>query len=296
MNSSGHDVDVFVRWVCLDCTERPPSGKRQQQPMRGFWMQRFSPYQSREVASAHDVASSESRLEPPPPNTSNPAVDWSKLEMKGSDLRLRRYICIEAHVTYGHRSVEWAASELSSLLGDQSESNVNVYRTGYYDVRKMIMRQKLSESDIRGDLWTFPDQFFTWRDHTLQLDKDGVEFEVSLYSESHPAGQTRRLKELMTEIRTNPQQADSHRVWMEEQTQVLDKRRAIGKMESAFLLGNLNWCASLHHRLGRPDKALPLLREALQILESEVAEKLPDRQEHIDIVEKWIRHIDEPWQ
>lgn len=92
------DVKYFFGFVLLDKTTRPPSGKRQTQPMKGFWMSR-----SREQ------------------------------HMRGSDVPARRNVCIKALATVGGVSVTSAAAQVAYDLDESTASRVDSIRTGYYE-------------------------------------------------------------------------------------------------------------------------------------------------------------------
>ena len=94
------DLPYFLAFVLQDEASRVPSGKRQTQPMRGFWMSR-----------------------------------GGKVSMRKSDSRLRSSVCIEALRTIEQLSVEKAAAKVATELGRRTAAEVAVIRVAYYECR-----------------------------------------------------------------------------------------------------------------------------------------------------------------
>jgi len=93
------DLKYFVAYVLLDEAHRTPSGKRQVEPMNGFWMSRQGKLRA----------------------------------MRKSDRRIRWCVCIEAFRSVEQMSVEKAAVEVAGVLGRSTASEVAVIRVAYYE-------------------------------------------------------------------------------------------------------------------------------------------------------------------
>jgi len=92
------DLKYFVPFVLLDEAGRDPSGKRQPQPMKGFWI-----------------------------------GGQIRRGMRLSDGALRRAVCIEALQAVGCESITSASAYVAAVLGKSTEGDVSVIRAGYYD-------------------------------------------------------------------------------------------------------------------------------------------------------------------
>jgi hypothetical protein len=102
MQLGQEDLEYFIAFVLLDEASRLPCGKRQTQPMSGFWMNR-----------------------------------QGKLGIRRSDGRLRRAACIEALTTIGKERVEKAAARVAKTLGGlQTAKHIAVIRVDYYETRR----------------------------------------------------------------------------------------------------------------------------------------------------------------
>lgn len=100
MELNHDDVPYFVRFVLLDEAVRPPSGKRQNLAMTGFWMSR-----------------------------------QGMTGMRGSDGRLRWRTCIEMFKAISRLSIAKAAAEVYVVLGRPTLTWVNRFRVEYYEQR-----------------------------------------------------------------------------------------------------------------------------------------------------------------
>jgi hypothetical protein len=98
MELNRDDLPYFEALVLLDEAWRFPAGKRQKEPMNGFWMS--------------------GRLE---------------LDRRLSDQRLRRNVCIYAIREVEGMSIEKAATRVGVFLGKRTAAQVNVLRIGYYE-------------------------------------------------------------------------------------------------------------------------------------------------------------------
>jgi hypothetical protein len=94
------DLRYFVAFVILDEAWRPPSGKRQTQPMKGFWMSR-----------------------------------QGTLPIRESDHRVRCGVCIEAFRKVERISVYQAAAKVAARLGRRTAAQVEVVRVAYHESR-----------------------------------------------------------------------------------------------------------------------------------------------------------------
>lgn len=99
MELNPDDLKYFVTYVLLDEAHRTPSGKRQVEPMNGFWMSRQGKLRA----------------------------------MRQSDRRIRWCVCIEAFRSVEQMSVEKAAVEVAGVLGRSTASEVAVIRVAYYE-------------------------------------------------------------------------------------------------------------------------------------------------------------------
>ena len=101
MQLNQDDLPFFLDFVLLDEAWRLPSGKRQREPMNGFWMS-----------------------------------GQLKAGMRGSDGRLRSAVCIEALRRVGGMSVGKAAAAVAVYRGGKrTAAKVQVLRVGYYECR-----------------------------------------------------------------------------------------------------------------------------------------------------------------
>jgi len=98
MELNRDDLPYFLALVLLDETWRFPSGKRQKEPMDGFWMS--------------------GQLE---------------RDMRLSDRRLRQNVCIYAIRDVEGMSIEKAATHVGVFLGKRTAAQVNVLRVAYYE-------------------------------------------------------------------------------------------------------------------------------------------------------------------
>lgn len=101
MELNQDDLPYFLEFVLLDEARRHPSGKRQLEPLKGFWMSRQGHLR----------------------------------DMRRSDRRIRWCVCIEALRSVGQMPVEKAAAEVAGMLGLSTAKDVAVIRVAYYESR-----------------------------------------------------------------------------------------------------------------------------------------------------------------
>src|SRR6516164_6222360 len=101
MDLDRYDLPYLLPYVLLDETGRTPSGKRQLQPMRGFWMSRFGKLRA----------------------------------IRGSDRRLRWCACIEIILTIDPMPIEKAAALVAETQGLSTAKEVATIRVAYYENR-----------------------------------------------------------------------------------------------------------------------------------------------------------------
>jgi hypothetical protein len=155
MDSWQKDMKHFVEWMLLGEVVRTPSGKRQRQPMVGQW------------------------------------ISYGRGKgMRGSDLRNRRFLCIEALTKIGGHSISYAAATVAHTAIPKSP--IDVIRVGYYEVKD---RKPLDELG----LWLRC--YLDWRNWVLYSPEATLRFELTRYRESYGQMRRRRLQTLMERIR-----------------------------------------------------------------------------------------------
>lgn len=138
MELNRDELPYFVSLVLLDEAWRFPSGKRQKQPMTGFWISYTNP-----------------------------------VGMRLSDAAHRRVVCVEALCRVGGLTIVDAAKHVAAVLGMGTERKVRQIRVAYHKQRG----RKLANT-FYGQFLSWREWLLKSEDHTLQfaLDKYGHEF------------------------------------------------------------------------------------------------------------------------
>jgi hypothetical protein len=196
------DLEYFKKFVLLDEARRPPTGKRQTQAMKGFWMSR-----PREQ------------------------------HMRGSDVPVRRNVCIKALRTINGVSVTWAAADVAMELGTSTAKDVDSIRTSYYD-------QGVDEA-----AWNvFWGSFLSWREWVLESSEGRLEFFLNQYEKERGKARRESLEKLFEDLRRDEVQAARNRSWALERCQ-----DAQARIESNRWDPNSDWqsLATDHWTVGR---------------------------------------------
>ena len=242
------EVDYFVEYVLLDKAFRE-AAKRQTKNISGFW-----------VGYLQSSARKKGR-----------AI------RRGSDLRERRYVCIEVLHRTGDRPIANAAAEVADKIYKSSLEDVEKIRTDYYNFKK----------SNPGDLVSrWIGQFLFWRDWVLSSREEMIQSALEPYQEKYGKLRRKRLEELMKDIRSDKDQASRNREWCEEQL----TDYAISAAAHLVELGRF------HLKLDQQQKALEPFKYALALWKTHGGH-WPDRQaQAISELEDKISRIlkDEP--
>jgi hypothetical protein len=154
------DVDFFVDWMLLGEVARGFSGKRQRQPMKGAWI-------------SHGQGKG----------------------MRGSDKRLRRFVCIEALTRWGGESIHHAAE----IIADRGIPRISadVIRVGYYEVKE----QQHTVVRGYGVAEMYFQQYLDWRNWVLYSLTETFQQASVEYRESYGKLRAYRVEALMECIR-----------------------------------------------------------------------------------------------
>jgi hypothetical protein len=223
MDLNRDDLPHFVRFVLLDEASRPPSGKRQTKPMKAFWMER-----------------------------------GGKLNMRGSDQRLRRNICVHALHTIGGRDVFGAAAEVASILNPGTAAQVNGIRVDYHECTGENL-----------DLGFFRSQFFTWRESMFRVKEEALQSILNDYQKTFGKPSRELHANLVGAIKRDPTQKERNRAWLLE-----PGAQARARIESDYWNPLEHWqhlatdlweLGRLHAAIGETQQAKALLERALKI-------------------------------
>jgi hypothetical protein len=222
MEIEKEDLDYLVRWILLDETTRPPA-KRQRADLEGFWMSRTNP------------------------------------RMRGSDLRERRFICMEALIEIGQLTPSRAAAKVKKEL---KQGTVAAIRVGYY-------KSKESKRSGFASLAEWVSHFLRWQDWLLCSDEDSIEFAISKYQKHKTmfAGRARRFAQLMRAIRNDPKQKARNCALREAPALAIGSqlKELDPKLELPSYANSLVVMAKLYRRMGRFDKTIEILQRCSEL-------------------------------
>ena len=173
MNPWQEDLEYFVEWMLLGEVERMPSGKRQGQPMAGTWM-------------SYGLGKG----------------------MRGSDLRLRQYLCIQALARIGKYSIEQAAALVAGGAARGSHYT-NVIRVRYCQDKH---QQHLPVPGCMDTLGIWFTGYLSWRNWVLYSPEETLQHSMTEYRARYGQARARRLQTLRDIIRNDGDSIEMARV------------------------------------------------------------------------------------
>lgn len=222
MQLNDQDLPYFLSFVLLDEASREPSGRRHQtQPLKGFWSSRSG-----------------------------------ATNLRGTDLPLRRRVCIDAIRQVDGKAISKCAAEIGAILGANTADDVEMIRIKYYEDRN-----KSNEYEA------FFSKFLFWRKWAIESDTRTIQFVLELYETDYDADRRQLLADLIGRLRSDPTQHARNRAWQLEAGQPQLDRIASGIWKDQWQpLATDYWTLGrLHARIGDASEAKNLLGQALKI-------------------------------